>query len=71
MVSDDHFEAAIAEYIRANGVSRCPTACVLTIQGSISAADRVVLAEYAVTRPTALRTGGGTEVSLNFREVSG
>jgi hypothetical protein len=50
MVSDDHFEAVIAEYIRANGVSRCPTACVLPTQGSVPAADRVALAEYAVAR---------------------
>jgi hypothetical protein len=50
MVSDDHFEAAIAEYIRDNGVSRCPTACVLPTQGSVSAADRVALVEYAVAR---------------------
>ena len=49
-VSDDHFEAVIAEYIRVNGVSRCPTACVSPTQGLVSAIDRMALAEYTLTR---------------------
>jgi hypothetical protein len=50
IVSDTDFEAVIAEYIRAKGVTRCPTACVVPTQGSIDAADRAALAEYAVAR---------------------
>jgi hypothetical protein len=50
MVSDDHFEAVIAEYIRANGVSHCPTACVSPTQGLVSAIDRMALAEYTLAR---------------------
>jgi len=50
MVSDDHFEAVIDEYIRANGVSRCPTTRVSPTQGSVPATDRMALAEYALTR---------------------
>jgi hypothetical protein len=49
-VSDDHLETVIAEYIRANGVSRCPTACVSPTQGWVPTADRMALAEYAVAR---------------------
>ena len=49
-VSDDYFEAVIAEYIRVNGVSRCPTACVSATQGSVPTTDRMALAEYALTR---------------------
>jgi hypothetical protein len=49
-VSDDPLETVIAEYIRANGVSRCPTACVSPTQGWVPTADRMALAEYAVAR---------------------
>lgn len=50
IVSDHDFEAVISEYIRAKGVTRCPTACVVPTQGSVAAADRAALAEYAITR---------------------
>lgn len=43
-------EAAVAEFIRTKGVKRCPTACVLPTQGSVAAADREALEEYAVQR---------------------
>ena len=43
-------EAAVAEFIRTKGVTRCPTACVLPTQGSVAAADREALEEYAVRR---------------------
>jgi hypothetical protein len=44
------FEAAVAEFIRTKGVTRCPTACVLPTQGSVAAADREALEEHAVRR---------------------
>jgi len=43
-------EAAIAEFIRKRGVTRCPTACVLPTQGLVAAADRAALEEHAVER---------------------
>jgi len=43
-------EAAVAEFIRTKGVTRCPTACVLPTQGSVAATDREALEEYAVRR---------------------
>lgn len=43
-------EAAIAEFIRTRGVTRCPTACVLPTQASLAARDRMALAEYAEAR---------------------
>ena len=43
-------EAAVGEFIRIKGVTRCPTACVLPTQGSVAAADREALEEYAVRR---------------------
>lgn len=49
-MSEMDCEAAVAEYIRTRGVTRCPTACVLPTQGSVAAADREALEEYAVRR---------------------
>ncbi len=43
-------EAAVAEFIREKGITRCPTACVLPTQGEVTAADRAALAEYATER---------------------
>jgi hypothetical protein len=47
---------AIAEFIRTKGVTRCPTACVLPTQGSVAAADRQALGDYAVRRAERRRT---------------
>jgi len=41
MSNDD--SNAVVEFIRSKGVTRCPTACVLPIQGLIAAADRIAL----------------------------
>jgi hypothetical protein len=43
-------EQAIAEFIRLNGITRCPTACVSPTQASIGAADRAALEEHASAR---------------------
>ena len=48
-------EAAVAEFIRTNGVKRCPTACVLPTQGLVAAADRVALKEHAIARDRSRR----------------
>jgi hypothetical protein len=49
-IPDGECEAAVAEFIRTKGITRCPTACVLPTQGSVAAADREALEEYAVQR---------------------
>jgi hypothetical protein len=43
-------EAAVAEFIRDKGITRCPTACVLPTQGEVTASDRAALAEYFIER---------------------
>ena len=43
-------DAAVADFIRRRGVTRCPTACVLPTQASVAADDRAALAEYAELR---------------------
>jgi len=46
----DDLQAAVAEFIRIKGVTRCPTACLLPMQGSVDVADRAALEEYAINR---------------------
>jgi hypothetical protein len=46
----DNYEAAVAAFIRAKGVTRCPTACALPTQGTVPPADRAALADYAAAR---------------------
>ena len=49
-VAGDDGGAVIAEFIRTKGITRCPTACVVPTQGSVSAADRAALEAYATAR---------------------
>jgi hypothetical protein len=49
-MDDDEYRAAVAAFIRAKGVTRCPTACALPTQGAVAAADRAALAIYAAAR---------------------
>jgi len=48
VLEDD--QAAIAEFIRTRGVTRCPTACLVPTQGSVDVADRTALEEYQLAR---------------------
>ena len=49
MISEKDGEA-VAEFIRTNGITRCPTACVLPTQALVGAADRAALQAHAVLR---------------------
>jgi hypothetical protein len=49
-ISDDDRNTVIAEYIRSKGVTRCPTACVVPTQASVTDADRAALEEYRSAR---------------------
>ena len=50
MISDANCETVIEEYIRTKGVTRCPTACVVPTQASVTDADRAALEEYRSVR---------------------
>jgi hypothetical protein len=50
MISADDCQTVIAEYIRTKGVTRCPTACAVPTQGSVTDADRAALEEYRSER---------------------
>lgn len=43
-------QAAIAEFIRTKGTTRCPTACLVPTQGSVTVADKVALWRHAQER---------------------
>jgi len=49
----EEYEAAIATFIRNNGITRCPTACAVPTQGIIAPADRVALQTHAAARSRA------------------
>ena len=53
-------DAEIAAFIRTNGVTRCPTACVVATQGSPHLADQAALEQYASAREELLRTKSAT-----------
>jgi hypothetical protein len=46
----NEYDAAVAAFIRAKGITRCPTACALPTQGTIGAADRTALQKYVIAR---------------------
>ena len=46
-MSQSDYEAAVAAFIRTKGVTRCPTACVVRTQATISIADRESLQKRA------------------------
>jgi hypothetical protein len=52
-MGNDEYQAAVTAFIRANGITRCPTACALPTQGTVAAADRAALEDYAIARDTA------------------
>jgi hypothetical protein len=69
---NDEYRAAVAAFIRANGITRCPTACVQPTQGTVAAADRAALEDYAVSRTqTRHKRVAGRERSLWARLLPG
>ena len=53
--ASDH-EAAVAEFIRNKGVTRCPTACLARTQASVPEADRTALEHYEASREQSRRS---------------
>jgi hypothetical protein len=49
-MSSTEYEAAIAAFIRAKGVTRCPTACAAPTHASGGEADRAALRQRAERR---------------------
>jgi hypothetical protein len=55
-LSASDYEAAVAEFIRDRGVTRCPTACVVRTQASVPLADREALEHYEAGREQSRRS---------------
>ena len=49
------YEAALADFLRNKGVTRCPTACVAPTRATVADADRATLRSYKDTREVARR----------------
>jgi hypothetical protein len=49
-MGENEYEATVEAFIRAKGVTRCPTACALPTQAIITANDRAALEDYAIAR---------------------
>jgi hypothetical protein len=52
-MSENEYAAAIAEFMRKKGITRCPTACVVPTHGNVNEADRVALRDYDAAREAA------------------
>lgn len=46
-MTQTEYEAAVAEFIRTKGITRCPTVCLAPTQGSVAATDRMALQRRA------------------------
>jgi hypothetical protein len=49
-MSENDYAAAVAEFLRKRGVTRCPTACVVATRAKVTEADRVALRKYHSVR---------------------
>ncbi len=51
-MSRSEYEAEVAAFILSHGVTRCPTACVVRTQATVSPADREALQQRAAEDET-------------------
>jgi hypothetical protein len=52
-MSQNEYDAAIAEFMRKKGVTRCPTACAVPTHAAVSEADRAALSDYNAAKEAA------------------
>lgn len=52
-MSENEYAAAVAEFLRKKGITRCPTACVVPTQANVTDADRAALRDYDAAREAA------------------
>ena len=52
-LSQSEYEAALSEFMRRKGVTRCPTACVAPTFGTVADTDRIALRSYEDSREAA------------------
>jgi hypothetical protein len=52
-MSQNEYDAAIAEFMRKKGITRCPTACAVPTHAAVSDADRAALQDYNAAKEAA------------------
>jgi hypothetical protein len=68
-MSPSEYEAQIAAFILAHGVTRCPTACVVRTQATIGEADREALQRRAAEAEIRRRRRGSMPITFGRRGV--
>ena len=52
-MSQSEYDAAIAEFMRTKGITRCPTACAVPTHADVKESDRVALRDYSAAKEAA------------------
>jgi hypothetical protein len=52
-MSQNEYDAAIAEFMRKKGITRCPTACAVPTHAAVSEQDRAALRDYSAAKEAA------------------
>jgi hypothetical protein len=52
-MTDADYETAVAAFLSARGVTRCPTVCVVPTQATIAEADRAAYRDYISAKEAA------------------
>jgi hypothetical protein len=52
-MSQNEYDAAIAEFMRKKGITRCPTACAVPTHAAVSDSDRAALQDYNAAKEAA------------------
>jgi len=52
-MSQTEYEAAVADFLRKKGVTRCPTVCVVPTQATVDEADRAAYRDYVAAKEAA------------------
>jgi hypothetical protein len=52
-MSQTDYEAAVTQFLRTRGVTRCPTVCVVPTQATVADADRAAYRDHIAAREAA------------------
>ena len=52
-MSQNEYDAAVAEFMRTKGITRCPTACAVPTHADVAETDRAALRDYSAAREAA------------------
>jgi hypothetical protein len=52
-MSRNEYDAAVAEFMRTKGITRCPTACAVPTHADVAERDRAALRDYSAAKEAA------------------